>query len=114
MQSNTQIDQRDAVSALFEQVATRGPEPSIQTVSGTLQFDIDTCGRWYVMVHGGYVTTSRNPMPASCAVACPPGDFIDVLKGKQNFMTTFLRGRVKADGDLALLLSFCRLLPVAT
>jgi predicted lipid carrier protein YhbT len=112
MRSSIEADEHAAVCALFERLATHGPEPSLQSMTGTWHFDVENCGQWYVSVAAGSVTVSRDPMPAACTIAGPARDFVDVLEGRQNIVTAYLRGRLKPTGDMVLGLSFRRLLPV--
>jgi predicted lipid carrier protein YhbT len=106
-------DEQAAVRSLFERLAARGTRPLPQTITGTWQFDIDDCGRWYVTVVDGSVSVSRDPRPAACFVSSSARNLVEVLEGRQNVVTAFLCGRVKARGDLALGLSFRHLLPVS-
>jgi predicted lipid carrier protein YhbT len=113
MQENVEMGERETVRALFERLADRGPEPALRRSTGTCEFDIDNCGRWYVTLAGGAVSVSEDPRPATCTLTWHARDFVDVVEGRQNLMTAFLRGRFKATGDLALGLSLRHLLPVS-
>ena len=48
MQENVEVGERETVRALLERLADRGPEPLLRRTTGTCEFDIDNCGRWYV------------------------------------------------------------------
>jgi hypothetical protein len=106
------MDVEQAIQVLFDRLTARGPEPSLQNVAGTCEFDIDGCVPWYVTFDAGSVTASPNPLPATCKVMCRAADFVDMAEGRQNMLIAVLQGRVRARGDLSLGMSFRRLLPV--
>jgi predicted lipid carrier protein YhbT len=101
-----------AVRDFFRRVSDRGSEVLLPGMTGTYLFDITDAGRWYLVVDDGIVTLSEQPVIADCVVACSAADFARLVKGEQNVVPAFLQGRVTGSGDLAMGLSFRRLLPL--
>jgi putative sterol carrier protein len=109
---DSSTDEATAVHAIFDRLASRGPVPEVHGMTGTFQLDVENVGRWYVTVDDDRLTISQGASEADCALGCSAADFIRMMDGKLNPLTGFLRGRIRAAGDLALAASFDHLLPV--
>ena len=93
-----------ATAAFFEELEQRGYEPSLQTVSGTVRFDIMGEGSWWVTVNRSAITVARTGTRADCIVAIAGQDFVPLVHRELNPLTAALQGRVKFTGDAALAL----------
>jgi predicted lipid carrier protein YhbT len=101
----------DTTRAFFERLATRGYEPLLHSVSGTIQSDIEGAGNWFVVVNNGTLSVSRDAHTADCVIACHREDFERMVVGKQNPMTLFMQGRMNITGNIVLAQMFQRLFP---
>jgi predicted lipid carrier protein YhbT len=101
----------DTTHVFFERLATRGYEPLLHSVSGTIHSDIQDAGSWFVIVNNGSLTVSRDADQADCVIACRREDFERMVVGKQNPMTLFLQGKLNITGNLVLAQMFQRLFP---
>lgn len=93
-----------ATAAFFEELEQRRYEPSLQTVSGTVRFDIMGEGSWWVTVNRGALTVARTGTRAECIVAIATCDFVPIVSRELNPLTAALQGRVQFTGDAALAL----------
>jgi predicted lipid carrier protein YhbT len=98
------------IQASFEELAARRTEPLLHRVTGTWEFDVEGAGRWWVTVTRGSITVSVEPRQADCVATCDEETFTRIIDGKQNLVAAALRGAVKVTGDIALGVSFQRLL----
>jgi len=101
----------DTTQAFFEGLAKRGYEPLLHSVTGTIRWDIEDAGNWYVIVDKGSVTVSRDTAGADCVAACNREDFERMAVGKQNPVTLFMQGKMKFAGNPGLAQMFQRLFP---
>ncbi len=105
---------RDAATAFFDDVTSRGPQPLLHHASGTLRFDIiddSSVEHWYVTLERGSVTVSHRNAKADAVMRTEKTLFERMCKGTMNTDAAILRGVVDVEGDLGLLASFDRLLP---
>ena len=102
----------DSVHAIFDRLASRGRVPEAHDLVGSFQIDVDDVGRWYVIVDREHVTVSQQPVEPACAIGCSAPDFVQLMEGRLNLLTGFLRGRIRISGDLTLGEAFDRLIPV--
>ena len=101
----------DTTHAFFERLATRGYEPLLHSVSGTIQSDIEGAGSWFVVVKNGALTVSSVANGADCVIVCRQEDFERMVVGKQNPTTLFMQGKMQITGDIVLAQMFQRLFP---
>jgi putative sterol carrier protein len=104
----------DQATEFFDGLTQRGHEPLLNSVSGTLRFDLTDgpeASRWYVQVKKGDVRVSHDDLPADVVVGLDRDLFLGMVEGKVNAMAAVLRGEVSLDGDLGLVISFQRLFP---
>jgi len=96
--------------AFFDDLAARPNEPLLHQVTGTLEWNVDGAGRWWVSVKRGALRISQSPHQADCTLSCNVQTFMAIVNGEQNLVAAALRGTVIATGDPGLGLSFQRLL----
>jgi putative sterol carrier protein len=101
----------DTTEAFFARLAQRGYEPLLHSVSGTIRWDIEDVGSWFVAMKNGLLTVSKDTAGADCVCACSKEDFDRMVVGKQNPTTLFMQGKMKITGNLGLAQMFQRLFP---
>ena len=101
----------DTTHAFFERLATRGYEPLLHGVSGTIRCDVEDVGNWFVVVNNGSLTVSTDTVEADCVIVCRREDFERMVVGKQNPTTLFMQGKMILTGDIVLAQLFQRLFP---
>ena len=101
----------DTTEAFFAQLAKRGNEPLLHSVSGTIRWDIADAGSWFIAINSGSLTMSRETAGADCVFACSREDFDRMVVGKQNPTTLFMQGKMKITGNLGLAQICQRLFP---
>jgi putative sterol carrier protein len=101
----------DTTQAFFDRLAKRGYEPLLHSISGTIRWDIEDAGSWFVVVDNGSLSVGRDAIRADCVLACSQEDFDRMVVGKQNPITLTLQGKMKVTGDLGLAQIFQRLFP---
>jgi arylformamidase len=81
-------------------------EPVLRGVHGTYLFDIDKVGNWFVAVDDGAVNVEEARREADCTIICDEQDFVDIIEGHRNLITSHMQGRVTVRGDMALAQKF--------
>jgi putative sterol carrier protein len=103
----------DAVTAFFEEESSRGYEPLLRSVSGTVRFDLvsgKATERWLVTIHKGNLAISRRNGAADTVMRLSRTLFEAVTKGETNILPALLRGEVVLEGDYRLMIMIRRLL----
>ncbi len=98
----------------FGALATKSHEPLLETATGTIRWDVGEgkdLEHWFVTVKKGDVTVSNKDAKADSIVFVDRKLFDDLAAGKANVTASFLRGRLRGEGDIGLALSFQRLFP---
>lgn len=80
--------------------------PVLRGVHGTYLFDIDKVGSWFVAVDDGAIHVEEKKRDADCTIRCDENDFVDIVEGRRNLITSYMQGRVKIRGDIALAQKF--------
>jgi putative sterol carrier protein len=104
----------DPTADFFDRLGRSGHEPHLKKVSGTVRFDLAEDGRtkrWFVTVAKGDVTVSRTGGNADCVAGAEKRLFDLLVTGRQNAMAALLRGEIRAEGNLELMVLFQRLFP---
>src|SRR5499425_3088369 len=81
-------------------------EPVLRGVHGTYLFDIDKVGCWFVAVDDGSTHVEEKKRDADCTISCDESDFVDIVEGRRHLLTSYMQGRVKIRGDMALAQKF--------
>ena len=103
----------DAVAAFFEDLGSRGYEPLLRKVSGTVRFDLvsgKTTERWLVAIRKGNLAVSRKNVAADTTMRLSRALFEAVASGETNVLSAMLRGEVVLEGDYRLMIMVRRLL----
>jgi hypothetical protein len=89
--------------------------PALEGATGTLRFELASSrggmARWVVTLRRGDVAISRRNAKADCVVRTQEALFERIVSGRANMLASMLRGALDAEGDLALLVLFQRVLP---
>jgi putative sterol carrier protein len=81
-------------------------EPVLSGVHGTYLFDIDKVGCWFLAVDDGAIHVEETKREADCTIVCGERDFVDIVEGRRNLITSHMQGRVNIRGDIALAQKF--------
>lgn len=81
-------------------------EPILRGVHGTYLFEIEKVGSWFVAVDDGAIKIEETKRAADCAISCDERDFVDIIEGRRNLLTSVMQGRVRVNGDMALAQKF--------
>jgi putative sterol carrier protein len=104
----------DSTTDFFERLAAEAHQPLLNSVSGTLRFDLAdglSTDHWYVRVEKGDVEVSHDELPADAIMRLERQVFDAMAEGRLNAVAAFLRGELALDGDVGLVISFQRLFP---
>ena len=102
----------DAVTAFFEDLGSRGYEPLLRNVSGTVRFDLvsgKVTERWLVAIRKGNLAVSRKNVAADTTMRLSRTLFEAVVSGETNLLSAMLRGEVVLEGDYRLMIMVRRL-----
>jgi len=102
----------DAVTAFFEDLGSRGYEPLLRNVSGTVRFDLvsgKTAERWLVTIRKGNLGVSRKNVAADTTMRLSRALFGAAASGETNVLSAMLRGEVVLEGDYRLMIMVRRL-----
>jgi putative sterol carrier protein len=104
----------DPTTDFFARLRSRGKEPMLAGVTGTLRFDLSRPGgvdHWYVQLQGGDIVVTQRNGKADAVVTVDKSLFDGMVTGRVNAMAAVLRNVVRPEGDLGLIMSFQRLFP---
>jgi predicted lipid carrier protein YhbT len=100
----------DIVVSFFTDIAKRGYEPLLHSVSGSIRWDMEE-DSWYVIMTNGKLQVSKNRQDADTICKVNKEDFEHMVLGTQNPLTLFLQMKMQCQGTLGLLYMFQRLFP---
>ena len=104
----------DPTSDFFEELKQRGHEPLLETVTGSMRFEIANgkkVDRWLVVVDKGDLTVSHRGGTAECALRADKAVFDALASGELSAFAAVLRGTLTVEGNPRLLVVFRRILP---
>src|SRR5262245_45154285 len=91
---------------LIAELRSTGHDARLAGTHGTIRFDVRNEGTWRLRIDVGTVTVLEGPGDADLLLACDEPDFVEVVEGRQNFVTAILQGRIEATGNLSLALRY--------
>ncbi|SCE75159.1 Glycogen debranching enzyme (alpha-1,6-glucosidase) [Micromonospora matsumotoense] len=104
------------IAEFFADLAANGRGRLPAAPIGLLRFEVSVedgeTAVWFVQLADGHSQVSRTGDDPDCTVEVRPEAFARLLAGRDNLVAMLLRGDVSVAGDLALLFTFRRLLPV--
>jgi putative sterol carrier protein len=104
----------DPTAEFFDQLGRRGHERLLETMEGTIRFDLkDDHGtdHWFVAVDEGDVRVSRESGPADCVIHTDRALFDRIVTGETQAQAAWLRHQLVAEGDPTLHRQFDRIFP---
>jgi len=99
----------DVTSAFFEQLAARGYEPQLHSVTGTYKINVGDRS-WGIIVNEGAITMTNNHPKADTTFTSSEEVFARMVRGEQNPTTAFMQGILQVTGDVSMAQMFQRLL----
>jgi hypothetical protein len=104
----------DPISDFFASLTEPGHIATFEREYATLRFDIGErpdIQYWYVTVHDGDVTVTRQKSGADAIVQISRPYFEAIVTGRMNAQAAMLRGLLICEGSMAALMMFQRCLP---
>lgn len=104
----------DPTAELFDRLGSRGHDPFLERVRGTVRFDVATDTEilyWSVTIDRGTVRVTRDEGDADCIVHTTKARLDRVATGAANAMAMLLRAEIIVHGDVQLLVMLERVLP---
>ena len=96
----------ETAQEVFDLHRMQNYEPVLRGVHGTYLFDIDKVGSWFVAVDDGAIHVEEEKRDADCTISSDEADFVDIVEGRRQLITSHMQGRVKIHGDMALAQKF--------
>ena len=96
----------ETAQELFNRHRMDNYDPILRGVHGTYLFEIEKVGNWFVAVNDGAIKIEETKRDADCRISCDERDFVDIVEGRRNLLTSVMQGRVKVHGDMALAQKF--------
>jgi predicted lipid carrier protein YhbT len=103
----------ELIEEFFDRISAT-PQPLLHGVTAAIRIELadhDGERTWLVRMHDGRVHVSRRPGRADATIRTDRKFFEQVVTGEANALTAALRGRLRIDGDIRLLVAFSRVLP---
>lgn len=91
---------------VIAELPSTGYDARLAGMHGTIRFDVRDAGTWRLRVDDGKIAVLEGSGDADLRLACDEPDFVEVVEGRQNFVTAILQGRIEATGDLSLALRY--------
>jgi SCP-2 sterol transfer family len=104
----------DPIASFFGDLASKGHDPLLHHASGTLRLDLqsgDGVERWHLAMAKGDIVVSHRNAKADATIRMDRKLFEGMTRGTVNLMAALLRGVLRIEGDLSLIMAFDRLLP---
>jgi hypothetical protein len=99
----------DPTAEFFDHLARRGFDDRLDTVTGTIDFDLDDGEKhshWVVAIDRGHIAVSAEPRAANCVLHTTPARFNAIILGEDSALAAMFRGATTTEGNLQLLLYF--------
>ena len=103
----------DRIEEFFDRISAT-PQPLLHGVRATIRIELTGNGgerTWLVRMRDDHVHVGRRMTRADATIRTDRRFFEQVVTGEANALTAALRGRLRVDGDIRLLVAFSRLLP---
>ena len=93
----------ESARAFFADAATRVDPAKAAGRRGSYRFDVEGAGTWRVDVADGRVSVEESGGDADCIVATSEETLLRIVNGETSPISAFMLGKVRVDGDVALL-----------
>lgn len=104
----------DATEQFFDELATRGHEPLLQKASGSVRIELvdgKRVDRRLIEIARGDIAVSRRTARADCVLRMEKALFDGIVTGRVNATAALLRGAMRVEGDVQLIVLLQRLFP---
>jgi putative sterol carrier protein len=100
-----------AARAFFEGLEARAERANLDGLDHSYRFEIEGEGSWNVRVQAGRVVVTEGPDDGSAdaTVRMNANVFEQLVSGRQNPATAYMRRKIKVDGDLGAVMKLQRL-----
>ena len=100
-----------AARAFFEGLEARAERANLDGLDHSYRFEIEGEGSWNVRVHAGRVVVTEGPDDGSAdaTVRMKADVFEQLVSGRQNPATAYMRRKIKVDGDFGAVMKLQRL-----
>ena len=95
-------------------VPRTGSDVRLISLRGTVCFKVEGLGNWLLRIENGQfeVLCGDGDAEADLILALDQVTFVELIEGRQNFLTGVLQGKIRAEGDLALAFRFRGVFPL--
>lgn len=108
--STTVKTKASTIPRFFDDLSSKTNEPLLHNRTGTIEWNIHGVGRWWVGINRGAIHVSQSPQDADVIVSCDADTFLKVINHQETLVTATFKGDMRGTGNVALALSFQRLL----
>jgi len=81
------------------------PEKAGST-SGVIEFDLsgENAGKWWLKIHDGKAESGKGdpPEPAKVTLSANSEDWVKIMSGKMDPVSSYMSGKLKIKGDMGL------------
>jgi len=108
------INRESPTSLFFSSLASRGFEPMVRNVTGSVRFDVvdgPTTENWFVTMKRGEIAVSNRSAAADVVVRGGRNTIDEITAGVKNAQAALLRGAITVEGNIEVLAQLLRLLP---
>jgi hypothetical protein len=104
---------RNTVEAMAR-VPRTGSDVRVISLRGTVCFKVEGLGIWLLRIENSQfeVLCGDGDAEADLVLSLDQVTFVELLEGRQNFLTGVLQGQIRAEGDLALAFRFRGIFPL--
>jgi putative sterol carrier protein len=98
---------------VFAELGARGNDPALRQARGTVRLEVldgNAVQQWLFAIDHGDVRVQQGGGEADAVVRLDAASFEAMMEGRTNPMAAMLRGLMRVEGDLELLMLFQRLL----
>ena len=95
-------------------VPRTGYDVRFTSLQGTVSFKVAGVGSWQLCMHDGRfdVIDGEGDAEAGVVFSLDQDTFVELIEGRQNFLTGILQGRIRVVGNLALALKLRGIFPL--
>ena len=95
-------------------VPRTGYDARFKDLRGTASFKVEAVGNWRLRIDDGHfqMLVGGGDVDPDLVLSLDQDTFIELIEGRQNFLTGVLQGRIRAEGDLALAFRFRGIFPL--
>jgi putative sterol carrier protein len=88
----------------FQELGSRTRSRRTRGLSASYRFDVEGAGTWRVDVDDGVLSVAESDAAADCVIRASEETFLRIVRGEEDAMGAYLRGKVRVTGNIALAL----------